>query len=392
MVRMVLAIASAFLSERRGDARFDEGVAHVRAALQLAEDVLHPGNISGVQALVLLAEYAMVDPQHFDSWGLIGAASRAMTDLGLHQDPPRGAPITRAKLELRRRVFYCIYALDRSTTLAQARAFSFSDDSAQVKVPFDRSLGPAPTSTEQAGLVRSSSSSSSSSSSPGWLRTTYRPALELIRLRQLQSAWYTDLFQSGRNTWDEPYRYLWATCQEMKTWFDNLAPSTTPNMRAFFEMDLLYSYVYVLSPSPHVPNTAPFAQRLVFEYCLRYTDLMLEALSDPTYTSPMTFYDAMRLYMTGRRFLDALQHSPEMLLSGLMPPPPGTPALDATASAVAAASRRPPASRRDGAQIQHPPQHRLHPARHPVPDSFRRALGLLEVCAWRLAASLRETR
>ena len=165
MVRMVLAIASAFLSERRGDARFDEGVAHVRAALQLAEDVLHPGNISGVQALVLLADYAMVDPHHFDSWGLIGAASRAMTDLGLHQDPPRGAPITRAKLELRRRVFYCINALDRSTSLVQARAFSFSDDSAQVKVPFGRSLGPAPTPTEQAGLVRSSTSSSL-----GWFR------------------------------------------------------------------------------------------------------------------------------------------------------------------------------------------------------------------------------
>ena len=310
LVRMVLAISSVSMSENRGDPHYIEGIGHVCAALEHAEEVLHPGNISGVQALVLLTEYAMLDPHHLDSWGLIGAASRAMTDLGLHQDPPKGTQMPRAKLELRRRVFHCIYALDRSTSLVQTRAFSFSDDSFKVKIPFIKQPSSAPTSPAGNGPQPKL-----------WLQS-YEQALDLIGLRQLQSSWYTELFQSGRTRWEEPYPYLWDTCDAMRKWFDNLSASTTPNMRAFFELDLLYSYVYVLSPSPRVPAIMPFAQKLIFEYCIRYADLMIQLISDRTYTAPLTFYDAMRVYMTGRQFLDVLQQNTDLLLNGFVPPHP----------------------------------------------------------------------
>jgi hypothetical protein len=113
IVRMVLAIACLSQSEQRGDSHYSDAVGHVNAALEYAEDVLHPGFIDSIQALILLVEYAMMDPHHFDSWTLIGAASRAMVDLGIHQDPSRSTPINRAKLEVRRRVYWCVYALDR---------------------------------------------------------------------------------------------------------------------------------------------------------------------------------------------------------------------------------------------------------------------------------------
>lgn len=113
-VRMVLALACLTISDRRGDTHYLDAVGHVNAALEHAENVLHPGFITSIQALVLLVEYATMDPHHFDSWTLIGAASRAMVDLGIHQDPSKSASIPRVKLELRRRVYYCVYALDRS--------------------------------------------------------------------------------------------------------------------------------------------------------------------------------------------------------------------------------------------------------------------------------------
>jgi hypothetical protein len=113
IVRMVLAIASISLSDERGDAPYSDGVGHINAALEHAETVLRPGSIASIQAMVLLAIYSLLDPHHFDAWNLIGAASRAMVDLGLHQEPPKNAPIPKAKLELRRRVFYSIYTLDR---------------------------------------------------------------------------------------------------------------------------------------------------------------------------------------------------------------------------------------------------------------------------------------
>lgn len=113
IVRMVLAIASISQSEQRGDTLYSDAVGHVVAALENAEQVLHPGYVSSIQALVLLTIYAAMDPHHFDSWTLIGAAARALVDIGMHQDPSKNVTISRAKLEIRRRVYWCVYALDR---------------------------------------------------------------------------------------------------------------------------------------------------------------------------------------------------------------------------------------------------------------------------------------
>jgi hypothetical protein len=113
MVRMVLAIACLSQSEQRGDTSYTDAVGHVSAALENAEAVLHPGYVSSIQALVLWSIYSTMDPHHFDCWTLIGAASRAMVDLGIHQDPSKNVSISRTKLEVRRRVYWCVYSLDR---------------------------------------------------------------------------------------------------------------------------------------------------------------------------------------------------------------------------------------------------------------------------------------
>lgn len=309
IVRLVLAIACASMSSERGDNLYLEAVGHICAALKHAEDVFHPNAMSSIQALVLLAEFALLDPHHFDSWGLIGAASRAMVDLGLHQDPPKGTAMPKAKLEVRRRVYYCIFALDRSTSLVYTRAFSFSSDSAKVKIPFQKSSSSAPTTPSPAPTQKLWSQS-------------YDHALDLINIRTLQSAWYDVMFQSGRTRWDEPYNYIYKICDDMRKWFESLPTSTSPSMRAFFELDLLYSYVYVLSPSPRVPVISQYARKLVFEYCTRYADLLLGLIGDTSFVSPLTFYDVMRVYMTGGQFLELLQLNTDEILEGHIPPAP----------------------------------------------------------------------
>lgn len=307
-VRMVLALACLTISDRRGDTNYLDAVGHVNAALEHAENVLHPGFITSIQALVLLVEYAMMDPHHFDSWTLIGAASRAMVDLGIHQDPSKSASIPRVKLELRRRVYYCVYALDRSTSLVQTRAFSFSDDSANVALPF------------------SSNSLSPSKNSPKthvWLQS-FDAALDLFRIRQIQSTWYMDLFQSGREAWSDPYPYIWRTYDEMTSWFQNMPATALPSTKAFFELELLYSYVYILSPSPRIPRICEYAQRLIFEHCIAYATNLLAVLAKPSNSTkpPLTFYDAMRAYMTGRQFVDVLARNQDIILDPIPPTPP----------------------------------------------------------------------
>lgn len=304
-VRMILAVSNAWMSEKCGDECHLEAMGHVAAALKHAENVLRPGSITSVQALLFLSQYAMVDPHHFDSWSLIGAASRAMIDLGLHQDPHKGSTIPKAKLDLRRRIFWSVYTMDRTVSIVQTRSFSFSDDSAHVSMPY------------QAGGVQGPKTSSHASR---WLKS-FENARDLVNLRKLQSKWYQDLFQSGREAWAQPFPYLWQTCHNLANCFNDQAKRSKSHVD-WFQLELLYSYIYVLSPSPRVPTTHPYVQNLIFEYCISYSSLMSKAINITTDLVPVSFYDAMRVYMTGRQFLDLLNHNMNHVLSGAHAEPP----------------------------------------------------------------------
>lgn len=112
-VRMVLAIASASLSDQNGDKSYQKALTLVSEALHYSEDVLCPGSMAGIQAILLLAQYSLIDPKHFRAWHLVGVAVRVMVDLGLHQDPPVDVLWEADRLDLRRKIFHCIYCLDR---------------------------------------------------------------------------------------------------------------------------------------------------------------------------------------------------------------------------------------------------------------------------------------
>ncbi|PVI00918.1 Zn(II)2Cys6 cluster transcripitional activator [Periconia macrospinosa] len=331
VVRMVLAIACLLRSDQRGDTWYSDAVGHANAALEHAEKVLHPGFITSIQALVLLVIYATMDPHHYDSWTLIGAASRAMVDLGIHQDPSRSVSMAKSKLEIRRRVYWCVYSLDRSTSLVQTRAFSFSDDSAHVHLPFHNA---------------SSSSRHSSPQSHVFLQS-FDSALDMFRIRQIQSEWYMDLFQSGRDQWQDPYPYIWNMYNRMSEWFNDMSQSTLPALRSFFELELLYSYVYILSPSSRVPHIHEYAQRLIFEHCIAYATNLLANIDNQSITTrtPVTFYDAMRAYMTGRQFVDILSRNLDVILDPRQPSPPAPSAPSSTSDdplAPAATVQPPP--------------------------------------------------
>lgn len=113
LLYMVLAIGSTAQSRSSQDDYYANGVEFVARALPYADQALMPGYVTQIQSLLLLTQYSMLDPAHFDSWHLIGFTCRAVIDLGYHQDPPVQQNSDRVALDARRRTFYCVYALDR---------------------------------------------------------------------------------------------------------------------------------------------------------------------------------------------------------------------------------------------------------------------------------------
>lgn len=118
-VRLVLAVSLASLSHQKGDAQYQDANRHAVAAFEWTEMVLQPGSIIGIQAMLLLVLYAMLDPHHFNSWYLIGVASRAMVDLGIHQDSAESLQPKDSESDSRRRIYLSVYTLDRSEFTCQ---------------------------------------------------------------------------------------------------------------------------------------------------------------------------------------------------------------------------------------------------------------------------------
>ncbi|KAH6678439.1 fungal-specific transcription factor domain-containing protein [Halenospora varia] len=315
LLYMVLAIATTGQSRSNRDSHYADGLSWVGRALQYADKVLMPGYVSQIQALVLLVQYAMMDPAHFDSWQLIGFACRAVVDLGFHQDPSREQQTGKQTLEMRRRIFYCVYSLDRSISMVHARCFSFTDDSTSVAFPTGTMHGNA----------------SNSINGPHSLET----ANLLFQLRYQQSCWYQELFQSSRTPLQDASTYIWQMCQDMREWSEHFPDSLPLAFKDFFDLELLYSYIYCLAPSCRVLSVSSYGKSLIFEYSIAYMQKIFPISRDPVNTAFYTYHDALRVYFVGSQLLAVLGDSLDQLLNGILPyvpvplgspPPPPIPA------------------------------------------------------------------
>ncbi|KAK4942083.1 hypothetical protein LTR10_018119 [Elasticomyces elasticus] len=296
-VRLILAIAYASCSQRRGDENDKTALQHMTAARSLAGYVLHPGSIAGLQALLLLVQYALVDPAHFDSWYLAGMASRLMVDLGLQCEPPAELKISKSALDLRRRIFYCTYALDRLVSMSLDRAFSFTDDSA-AEVPL-------PTSATDA------------SPSNLFLRST-SPSLFLFDIRGVQSAFYQTTRWSSRTQWPlaTAATYASSVSNDIHAWYSTIPPNLSQRHIMLFNLERLYCQILVVSPNQRVPanSMTDLNKELVFEYSSQYAELLQPITQDVTWHAYLTYADICRAKYVGQKFVEVMWSDFDRLL------------------------------------------------------------------------------
>ncbi|KAI2624778.1 fungal-specific transcription factor domain-containing protein [Xylaria nigripes] len=302
LLYMVMAISSSAQSQVKNDQYYIDGLYLVSRAFRHADKALVPGYITQIQSLLLLTQYSMLDPAHFDSWHLIGFTCRAVIDLGFHQDPPPEQLSDKSALDMRRKIFYSVYALDRSISMVLTRAFSFTD--AGINVAFPR---PA--------------SFNNRASITGQLFSGCEPALLLFQLRRAQSHWYQLLFQSDSAPLPDP-TFVWQVCQDMREWGESLPNALPVGVRDLFDLELRYSFVYCMSPSAKSPALADYDRLFIFEHALAYLDLIYEIAHGSRNIGFYSHHDALRVFFMASQFVAVLRDAEEVLLSGTMPPPP----------------------------------------------------------------------
>jgi hypothetical protein len=96
--------------------------------------ILEQHDLATVQFLTLLAIYGSRSPYGAGSWAQIRYAMTLCIELGLHRKQKTSAG-RQKDLEIRRRVFWACYCLDRVTTMTLGRTFAIADRDINVELP-----------------------------------------------------------------------------------------------------------------------------------------------------------------------------------------------------------------------------------------------------------------
>lgn len=108
---------------------FREGTAH------LATSQPFPDDLAGIQANLMILQYAEINPKCANVWILSGAAMRSCLELGLHREPVRALVHDASAMDLRRRIFWMGYCMDRTISPALQRPLSIPDSYINTLVP-----------------------------------------------------------------------------------------------------------------------------------------------------------------------------------------------------------------------------------------------------------------
>ncbi|KAK7937902.1 uncharacterized protein PG986_014770 [Apiospora aurea] len=172
-----------------------------------------------IEAMALLVLYHLRSPSSFGIWYMIGLAMRTSIDLGLHMRRNEDKLGSRDEIQMRRRLFWSVYALERTIAISMGRPFSIPDRQIDVELPEDKpddrrsSEGKTNTETSNGNDHRPLSSGSNSScvspkavvfhggmgrSYPVSWKTSLTPAIFLFKLRRIESRIQHSIYRTDK--------------------------------------------------------------------------------------------------------------------------------------------------------------------------------------------------
>lgn len=133
-LHLVYAAAGRFL-ETTGETGSFRSEKHYQSALKLLDEILTlTVSISAIQVLLLLAVYSLRAPKGPGAWSYVGMAMRMCIESGLHRREV-GIKDDSDHVDLRRRVFWSCYCLDRQVSIILGRPFAVADRDIDTPLP-----------------------------------------------------------------------------------------------------------------------------------------------------------------------------------------------------------------------------------------------------------------
>ncbi|KAK8858741.1 hypothetical protein IAR55_002970 [Kwoniella newhampshirensis] len=138
VVMMVLALstmASSRFVDPPNELRACSEAFHAEAMKHL-DAVFEEQSYVGLQAILLLVWYSLLNPDKGSIWFLVGLATRTCVDLGYHNEHNvQVDQLDALELDMRRRLFWCTYKMDRLLSQSLGRPPSIPDGFINVPLP-----------------------------------------------------------------------------------------------------------------------------------------------------------------------------------------------------------------------------------------------------------------
>lgn len=135
-LHLIYAISARFMQLTKQGIDVDPE-AHFAAAIEPMDFIMEQHNSSTVQFLTLLAIYGQRSPYGAGVWSQVRYSITLCVELGMHRRPTAHSPIHDPRdLEIRRRIFWSCYCLDRLTSILLGRTFAISDRDINLEVNF----------------------------------------------------------------------------------------------------------------------------------------------------------------------------------------------------------------------------------------------------------------
>lgn len=139
---MIFAIASQIQDVSNNNQLSGYTKSYYLKAFETANIIMDVVNLRTVQAFLLMAVFSQKMPDGVSGWQVVGLAIRTSVVLGLHRKPyqRRNEKVTNEQLELqdlKSRIFWSAYGIERINGLVLGRPFSISDTDIDAPFPIE---------------------------------------------------------------------------------------------------------------------------------------------------------------------------------------------------------------------------------------------------------------
>jgi hypothetical protein len=295
-VNMVMAISLASISRPHLSTSEIGRIAHEfwKKANKSLNQALSVRGIQKLQNILLMLQYTLLVPKAGNLWQLCGSAMRSATEMGLHTEPnPSQAPDP-LSLDLRRRVFWTCYCIDRILATVMGRPTGVADDWITTEMPAlveDRNITvngihPGPTCQLKAAQVQQ------------------------VRICLLQSEIHGRLYAASKKKrlqvpTDDLELWSWQMYDQLRLWRNTFEFATPLITKEWTELQFHISIVLLFRPSPNRPHPSYEALHVAFHSAgeaMRLVKLMHRDLS-----AVFSWLTVQNLFMCGLTFVNSLK-------------------------------------------------------------------------------------